>query len=338
MRVRLLVSAAAFVVCLSAHAVAQQALDPAAARAQLEQGYGLKVQGKYAEALPHLVESQRLDPQLKTLFNLADCEEHVGKLVDAQRHWLQARDMAAQPGSPAQREADSRLSALEQRMPRLVIRLAAGAPAASEAARDGVPLGAVSLGTPLPADPGKHTVVARAAGYADRSFDVVLKEGETQTVDVAPGDKIAAPAPALPPAPIAPAAPAATAPPPLASTPPLPVSSGSSSLATIGLVTAGIGVVGLGLGTAFGVDAISKKNDAASSGCSGNVCTPSAGATRNDAQSAGNLSTVFFVAGGVLAAAGVTVWLVAPGSSHAVEVAPSVGRGGAGVTLAGSWL
>jgi tetratricopeptide (TPR) repeat protein len=44
-----------------------RAADPAAARAQLETGYGLKEEGKYQEALPHLLESLRLDPQLKTL-------------------------------------------------------------------------------------------------------------------------------------------------------------------------------------------------------------------------------------------------------------------------------
>ena len=72
--------------------------DPAAARAQLEAGYALKEQGKYADALPHLLESLRLDVTLKTLTNLADCEEHLGKLVDAQKHWVLARDRARRRG------------------------------------------------------------------------------------------------------------------------------------------------------------------------------------------------------------------------------------------------
>src|ERR1700678_3422003 len=73
--------------------------DPAAARAQLEAGYSLKGEGKYAEALPHLLEALRLDLQLKTLTNLADCEEHLGKLVDAQKHWVAARDRAGVEGN-----------------------------------------------------------------------------------------------------------------------------------------------------------------------------------------------------------------------------------------------
>src|SRR6266511_960526 len=46
--------------------------DPAAARAQLQQGYALKQQGKCEEAMPHFVESVRLDRQTKGLVNLAD--------------------------------------------------------------------------------------------------------------------------------------------------------------------------------------------------------------------------------------------------------------------------
>ena len=61
-------------------ASAQDALDPAAAREHLTQGYKLKQQGQLREALPHFVESLRLDPKLKTTINLADVEEKLGML------------------------------------------------------------------------------------------------------------------------------------------------------------------------------------------------------------------------------------------------------------------
>src|SRR5262249_32162358 len=76
-----------------------QALDPGAARAQLREGYTLKGQGKCNEAIPHFLESIRLDRQPKTLLNLADCEEKVGKYIAAQTHIVEARDLARTQGA-----------------------------------------------------------------------------------------------------------------------------------------------------------------------------------------------------------------------------------------------
>ena len=195
-------------------------------------------------------------------------------------------------------------------MPKLVIKLAASAPADAEVARDGVALGAVSLAMPLPSDPGKHLVVVRAKGFDDRTFEIQLGEGETKELEVTAGAKQAEattpPAPTTTPT----ATTVATTAAPLASAPrDLPPATGST-MRTTGLVIAGVGVVGLGVGTAFGLVAMSKQSTA---GCNGNVCpSASAGATRDDAQNAGNLSTIFFLAGGALVVGGGALWLLAP--------------------------
>src|SRR5438132_10530989 len=90
----------------SAHA---ERMDPAAARELLKQGYALKQQKKYAEALERLLESLRLDSQIKTLINIADCEEKLGHLVLAQKHWILARDQASLQGAePLKGEAEKR--------------------------------------------------------------------------------------------------------------------------------------------------------------------------------------------------------------------------------------
>jgi tetratricopeptide (TPR) repeat protein len=73
--------------------------DPAAALEQLKKGYELKTAGKCEEAIPHFVESHRLDPQAKTLLNLADCEERLGDLVSAQKHARDARQLAQDAGN-----------------------------------------------------------------------------------------------------------------------------------------------------------------------------------------------------------------------------------------------
>jgi hypothetical protein len=160
--------------------------DPAAARAQLQQGYALKQQGKCEEAVPHFVESVRLDRQPKALMNLADCEEKLGKLAAAQTHFVEARDLARGQGLDQLKSlAEQHLRTLEKRMPKLLVRLAKDAPADTIVVRDGVELGHVSLNAPLPADPGQHRVIARGKNL-ERTYDVTLAEAETKEIEVTP--------------------------------------------------------------------------------------------------------------------------------------------------------
>jgi hypothetical protein len=201
-------------------------------------------------------------------------------------------------------------------------------PVAVDAAGDGLPGAKVSMdGNPLleqadgravDVNPGTHTFTFEAADGTKTELQVVVMEGQKDKRVAAtmgkPREAAVTP----------PATPAASAP---AEPSPVPWK-------TIGLVTAGIGVVGLGIGTVFGVQASSKKNSA---GCDSTSACPNHAAldTLHDAHSAGDLSTVFFAAGGVLAAAGITMWVLAP--SAPLRVAPSVGLRAAGLSLEGSW-
>src|SRR5688500_12698709 len=164
---------------LVAPAVARAA-DPAAAREQLKMGYELAQDGKCDKAMPHFVESLRLDPRAITLINLASCEEKTGRWAAALGHWADARGRAqAESATLIEEEASKRARDLEKKIPRLTVVLGSGAPNGTEIARDGVVLGAVSLGVPLPVDPGSHTVVARASGRAEGAKTVALAEGES---------------------------------------------------------------------------------------------------------------------------------------------------------------
>src|SRR3954447_12558139 len=151
-RIGFVLSAALVLGSTTAHAG-----DPAAAREQVKLGYQLAQDGKCDEAIPHFVESLKLDAKAITLINLAACEEKTAKLADALGHWVEARGRAQTEGNAAiQEEAEKKAKALEARIPKLTVVLAGATPDA-EVVRDGVALGAASMGVPLPVNPGAHT-------------------------------------------------------------------------------------------------------------------------------------------------------------------------------------
>jgi hypothetical protein len=176
---------------LSAQGALGAESDPAAARAQLVQGYALKKKGQCEEAVPYFKESARLDRQPKALLNLADCEEKLRRLSAAQTHFLETRDVARVLGlTPYEKVALERLAALERNIPKLLIRLVRDAPPGTSVTRDGLELSEVSLQTALPIDPGKHTVVARTE-LLEREYEINLSEGETKELEVTPvGGKV----------------------------------------------------------------------------------------------------------------------------------------------------
>jgi hypothetical protein len=304
-------------------ASAQEALDPAAAREHLTQGYKLKQQGNLKDALPHLIESLRLDPKLKTTINLADCEEKLGMLMEAQSHWLMARDRAGREGDDrVKQEAEQRLSSLGTRMPRLNIQFAAGVPADAQVYRDEVLLGRVSLSTALPTNPGEHKISVRAPGHEDRQYSVKLNErdNKTLTVDVGavsksppkPAPDVTAPAATAAAAPVnataspaAPAAPTSPAPPP---------DSSSGSAGTVQRVFGAV-VGGLGLAS-FGVSALFWRK------ASSDIKVEPNG--RKLAQDDLLITNVGLVSGSILVTGGIVLLLTAPSGPSRSAAAPGL--------------
>lgn len=197
---------------------------------------------------------------------------------------------------------------------------------------DGAPFVAKIDGRSVEVNPGPHTFIFESSDGTKQQKDVLVAEGEKEkriTVSfgggAAPSGGAAAPAGG--------AASAGGTAGATAETPPDTGPHKSSPLKLVGLVTAGLGVVGLGVGTVFALSAMGDKND---SHCVNNVCSSDANAQKlKDAGSAASMSTIFFIAGGVLAAGGITLFAVAPSSS--VKVAPAVGLGSAGLTVQGGF-
>jgi serine/threonine-protein kinase len=101
-----------------------------------------------------------------------------------------------------------------------------------------------------------------------------------------------------------------------------------------GYLVGGAGIIGLGIGTAWGAQAINAKS---APGCQNGVCSTNAAAqVQRDGYDAGNRATVAFLAGGALLAGGVALWLTAPsGRSMGLTVAAGVGT--ALARLEGAW-
>jgi hypothetical protein len=78
------------------------------------------------------------------------------------------------------------------------------------------------------------------------------------------------------------------------------------------------------------------KKDASKAHCTGDECDVTGVAQRDNAITAGNISTAGFIAGGVLGAAGVVLVLTAP---RAAQPGPQVGVGfyGPRVGIGGTW-
>lgn len=227
-----------------ARAVSEQ--DRQTARQELAQAQELKKSGQLQEALRHFEESQRLDPKLPTLMELADCAEQLGRLVEARAHWTAARDRAKQEEKPQSRQkAADRLAAVEKRVAHLTLQFPADAPADTQILLDDVALERDALGSALATNPGDHLVVVKAPGREDAKFAVKLADGDNQVLAIGPG----APPPPPPPPPA----------PPKPAPPPKPADEGSAHLSldsgssrrTIGLVVGAVGVVGAGVGAGF---------------------------------------------------------------------------------------
>ncbi|AKV02773.1 Fe-S oxidoreductase [Labilithrix luteola] len=134
---------------------------------------------------------------------------------------------------------------------------APAAPGAQPAAQPAPAPAAQPAGNPTPTDlelaPGKHTIRLAAEGYetADKDVDVTFGSKQDLKVDLV---KKAEPPPPPPPPPVAseaaPAAPAAPPPPPVEPRSKIPA-----------YVTGAVALVAAGVGTGFGIAALSQSND-----------------------------------------------------------------------------
>jgi hypothetical protein len=295
------------------------------------EGIRLASVGRWAEAKDRFAAALAIRASPKVFFSLAQTEEQLGQVASASRDYGRALDAArAAREQEVQSSSERAMAALVPRVPRVrvVVTGASGATGEATATLNGEP---AAIGVPLAVDPGAYHVVVSTPGKREATATVAI--GERQQLDVPIHlDE-------TPPAPVAGVAPPMSLPGPRAAElSPMPGGS-FGPWRTSAIVTAGLGLVGIGVGSYFGIEAKSKYDESNNAGCDAkNNCPPAAATIRDQAISAGNASTVAFIAGGALLAGGVVLWLVAPSRKTAtVGFSPMGWPRGGGLALSGGW-
>lgn len=253
-------------------------------------------QGKHDEACPKLDQSQKLDPAVGTLLYLGECWEKAGKTASAWVTFREAQSAASRAGQVERAKAAAeRVAALEPRLTRLTIIVAANARVPGlTIRRDAKEVVDGLWGSPVPVDPGSHTIEATAPGHDSLRATVEVR-ASSETFVVTPLSPTAAPAPA----------PASAAPPAVASEAgPSPVepTTGATRPArdtrrTLALAVGGVGVAALAGGLFFGWSAKSKWGGTTDRCNAENVCTQGGFDDRQTARSRATVATVLSVVG-----------------------------------------
>jgi len=287
------------------------------AREQFSQALSLQTGGDWAGALALLKEVAAVKPTPQVRFNIAICEERLGRLVAAMGDYeLAATDAQAERAEQVGQEVDARLAALKARVPRVVVQRGEGADSAT-ISLDGVSLGDSVLNVPMPADPGPHVVEAKALGF--RPFKQSFRVAEQQTATILV--KLDA-------EPVAPETPA-TAPGPRVV---------SHSTRTVGFVVGGVGIASLiGSGVFFLLRHNSITDLDTQCGADRQACPDTARTAVDHGKLYTTLGDVGLAVGAVGLGVGAALVIAGSGSPEqaSVSVAPGAIGANAGASLLG---
>jgi hypothetical protein len=328
---------------MSPLAATAQPVDKAGAEALFEQARKLMDAKRFAEACEKFAASHKLEPAVGTLLNLAECNERQDHLATAWAYYREAQALAqSRADGDRERYARDHAQGLEPKLAKLTL-IAKNVPSGLELKKDGLPIGAAVLGTPLPIDVGTHAVEATAPGRKRWSSNVeVPRDGAKVSVEVptleedetAQRDQ----GQVTPPVPTGPSTtPEKPTKPPKTPKPPRE-EQGLGVQRTSALVAGGVGVVALGFGGFFAARAWSNWQDARPHCNASNVCDDTGFDLGQTARQQGDVATAAFITGGLALAIGAVLWLTAPTADKSSgRAAPifGVARAGAGGVFVG---
>ena len=292
---------------------AQTSKNAAGAEALYEQARALMKQGDFEHACPKFKQSYELDPGGGTLLNLAECYEKQGKFASAWSSFKEALVTAQRDNRPERVEyAKKHIALVEPKVSKITIEVPSDVnePGLS-VSLDGAPLGDAAWGVGMPVDPGAHQVTASAPSKQSYERTVQIENGSTSI-------KI----------PKLEAATSGATPPPVAvdqdvvKKPVVDEPKSGNSQRTAGYVIGSAGIVALGVGSYFGLHAMSKWSERKDN-CPNGACTEAAKSAGDSAKSAALISDIGFGVG--IIAAGVGTYLVLSAKPSAESPSESTG-------------
>ena len=313
----------------------QSAENKAAARTLGVEGIKLANAGDCEAAVDRLTRAEALYHAPTILGRLGECQVLLGKLVEGTENLNRVVREQLPDDAPAAffKARDRAQKVLDQALPKIAkLKIHIQPNVAGLEVRIGdKPVPLALLGADRPTDPGKHLIVAQAAGYLPASAEVTLPEGGQQNVSLT---LVADPEAAEP------------APPPVAPAPPAPqaqlvaVDTGVAQPdRTTAYLLLGVGGAGLIAGSIAGVLAMGKKGDLEDACESPSRCPASAQSDLDAANRRALISTIGFGIGIAGVAAGTILYL--SGSSgdtampqfevYGATARPCLGPAGAGL-------
>lgn len=240
------------------------------------------------------------------LLGLGECQCKVGRLVEGTENLnrVSRENLGANPPQAfvdAQQKARVLLAEYLPKVGKLTVKIETPSEAPYVVLVDGAELPSALIGVARPIDPGEHRVEVTGEAYRPASQTLTIAEGQAQeatlVLELAPVTTPVAPPPADKPPP----------PPPPAPEPNL----------VPAYVALGVGAVGLGVGSYFGLAAMSTQSDLDEVCRDGGSCPESASDDIDAMQSEATIATIGFGVGLVGVAAGVYLWLTAEPSGPA---------------------
>ena len=341
--------------------------ERAGARAAATEGAKAIKERRWSDAVDFFTRAESLVHSPVHLLFIARARANLGQLVEAREYYLKVTREQIAPDSPAaflqaKQDAKTELDALEPRLAYITVSVQGRSPNEVTVKMDGRVVPPALVGVPRPVNPGEHGFQAWAAGMESSLSKVSVKEGGRETVVLTLEGQPEAPAPvagAAAPASNQPGAQtpgagqdqaaAATGAPGQAPAP--EADTGSSDWKpTAAYVSFGVGALGLGTGIIFALQRSSKLDDGDKKYVQWQDECGSDPSCRTDLQgqisdlddqagTAGALSAVGFVFGGLGVAAGVTLLVLSSTESDGPAAArteptvtPWIGYKSVGVT------
>jgi hypothetical protein len=285
---------------------AQSEADIATAREIAKEAFSAYDAGDFPRAEQLFERASKLYQAPTLLLGLARARAKLGKYVEARENYLRIiraklPDDANDAFREAQETARREVQEVEPKIAWVTVSLDGAEASEITITIDDHAVPPEAIGARRPVDPGRHVVRANGDGFESFAASFEVGEGGAETIAVR----------------VVRSSPDSIDPPPVV--PPEHDESsaaGGSVLPIVGWSLLGVGGAGLIVGAVTGGVAVSQHGEL-SDNCVGNRCEADQYGTLDSFETMSTVSTVGLVAGGVIAAVGLTLVLVAPSEGDA---------------------